>query len=240
MTAVAVLQRRNGRAQAAALVAEQGTVVVKGELASLRRELAVSNDELAARENDLAAARAEAAEQLAQAREQLAEAQEQLGALQLDLEAQRLEVERVTAQWRDATSEHDAASFWALEMQRSERTWRHHVAPGFDLPCPLVGSVDPLRTAVEIEAAALREESGTGVDVEWSLERSLDPAARLAVLRQVQEQLARFAKRSDRVIVRVSDGGDHVVAELMPAGALDPADLGPVVLRIACEAGPVT
>lgn len=218
----ATLDERRRRALAETRVADQRTTTVRAELAVIR-------DDLARREVELLDARA-AAETL---RQQLRTEQQHAGALQMELEVRQLEIERVSADLRKATSGHDAASLWQLEMMRSERTWRYHVAPGLDSPSPLdqPGS-DQLRTAVDIEASALREESGTAVEVEWNIPRPLDPGPALVVLRQVQEHLAQFAKRSDRITVRVSDGGDHVKTEVIATADPEVAGLEPVVLRI--------
>ena len=230
--AVLVVERKRRRAVAAGMVADQRTVTLKAELASTRDELADARQDLSRREGELLTARAE----YEVARQQLAAEQQRVGSLQVDLEVRQLEIDRVTTELRRAVTGHDAASLWQLEMMRSERTWRYNVAPGLDSASPLDDpDADQLHVAVDIEASAVREQSGTAVEVEWTMTRRIDPGPSLAVLRQVQEQLARFAKRSDRVTVRVVDGGDHVTTEVLATGDPEGTGLEPVVLHVACD-----
>ncbi len=221
-----MLERRRRLAIAGRDAADQRTATVKSELSNTR-------DELTERQGELATTR----DELDTAHQRLGDEQQRVASLRVELEVLQFEIERTSAELRKATSGHDATSLWALEMRRSERTWRYHVAPGLDSVSPLADASDQLQVAVEIEASAVREESGTAVDVQWSVPRQLSPGPALAVLRHVQEQLALLAKRSDRVMVRVTDGGDHVRTEVMAVGDDGSAvgDAEPAVHVVACD-----
>jgi hypothetical protein len=126
-----------------------------------------------------------------------------------------LELERVTI---------DASGWWALEAVRFDRAWRDHTAVGPSAPSPLAATDDPARTAVEILAEALREDSGTAIDVKWEAERvaSAAPAGRL--VRACEELLAVSRSADEGVItVRSGDEGTFVVSlRTEPSVALPP------------------
>jgi hypothetical protein len=112
---------------------------------------------------------------------------------------------------------------WALEVVRTARTWRYSVAVGPDEGSPFGTGDDPLRVAIEVEAAALREESGAEIDIDWDLPMRLDTSRSLIVLRAAQETLAAAARLADTVVLGVlADGGD-VVLTLRGPEADDPA-----------------
>lgn len=113
-----------------------------------------------------------------------------------------------------AVGGHDPATLWALELARSERRWRSEVSPDRNAISPIVGAADPLPVALEIEAAGVREETGTDVRVEWNIPAPLGPGLSLAVLRVVQELLAASAKEAELVVIRVSDEGDDLLVEV--------------------------
>ncbi len=71
---------------------------------------------------------------------------------------------------------------WALELLRSERTWRHSVAPGPDTPSVLGDAAEPLREALQIELDAAREEVGVEVELAADLPAELTPAGSLLAL----------------------------------------------------------
>lgn len=109
-----------------------------------------------------------------------------------------------------------------LELDRAERRWRHSVAPNpesddspFDQP-----GVDAARLAVEIEAAALREEVGAFITVEWKAEPITEPARAHLVLRMAQEILASAAREPEATHLVIEDepGGD-ISMRLVPADA---------------------
>lgn len=100
----------------------------------------------------------------------------------------------------------DATALWHLELARAERTWRHSVAVSLDQSSPFADTDDPLRSAVEIEVAALREEVGVSMELEWTAVVD-DLARRLIVLRVVQELLA-AASRSEQAVVLTGTSHD--------------------------------
>ncbi|HVX18779.1 MAG TPA: hypothetical protein VHA73_12165 [Acidimicrobiales bacterium] len=112
---------------------------------------------------------------------------------------------------------------WAFELVRTSRTWRYSVAVGPDDPSPFGPDDDPLRVAIEVEAAALREESGTEIGLDWDLPMRLDTSRSLIVLRASQETLAAAARLADTVVLGVLADGDDVVLTLRGPDADDPA-----------------
>lgn len=94
----------------------------------------------------------------------------------------------------DGSDEH-YAMLWNLEVARSERLWRTSVAidPAAD-HSPFDGVDDPTRKAVEIEAAALREDVGALITIDWQAPPVTSPARRLLVVRVAQELLATAAR----------------------------------------------
>jgi hypothetical protein len=101
-------------------------------------------------------------------------------------------------------------ALWALELARSERTWRHSVAPVPVGPSPFTQAADPLRLAVEVEAAALREEVGAPLEIRWQAEVD-DPARCLLVLRLAQELLAAAARQAGAAVLEVRGSGEVVL-----------------------------
>ncbi len=92
-------------------------------------------------------------------------------------------------------SEANARVLWDLELSRSERQWRNSVAiDPLGEPSPFEASDDPVREAVEIEAAALREDVGALITVDWQAPPIESPARRLMIVRVAQEMLATAAR----------------------------------------------
>ncbi len=122
-----------------------------------------------------------------------------------------------------------ADTLWALEVARSERSWRNSVAINpVDDPSPFDETDDPVRTAVEIEASALREDVGALIDVEWKIEPIVSSARRILVVRVVQEMLAsasRVPGAARLVASQNEDDGSLVLA-------FEPADEGGPVLNL--------
>ncbi len=106
-------------------------------------------------------------------------------------------------------------ALWDLELTRSERTWRHSVAinPEED-PNPFADTDDPVRLAVEIEAAALREDVGAFITIEWNAPPVADTGRRQLVLRVAQEILAAAAREPAPSTLRVS-GEAELTLELI-------------------------
>jgi hypothetical protein len=138
----------------------------------------------------------------------------ELTAARAATDAARAEVRGANAAVASArASTHDAAALWAFEVERSERRWRTSVAPGMHLDSPFVGAVDPLPVAIDIEAAATREEVGTRITVRWHAPGPLQPEVSLLALRSAQEMLAALAKAAETVeLVGTADGRDLLIA----------------------------
>lgn len=110
-----------------------------------------------------------------------------------------------------AAEDANAEMLWGLEVARSERAWRNSVAinPVAD-PSPFETAEDPVRKAVEIEAAALREDVGALITIDWQAEAIESPARRLLVVRVAQEMLASAARApgAARLVVTQNSEGD--------------------------------
>ncbi len=142
------------------------------------------------------------------------ELHEQVNALIDDRDGLRNEIDRAKQApalvLPEASSNGTAApqdTLWKLELARSERTWAHSVAvnPESD-ESPFDASDDLVRTAVEIEASALREEVGAFITIEWDAPPSADPGRQHLVLRVAQEILAAAAREPEASTLRVSGG----------------------------------
>ncbi|MFV0259046.1 MAG: hypothetical protein ACK5PP_11430 [Acidimicrobiales bacterium] len=98
---------------------------------------------------------------------------------------------------------------WQMELARSERTWRNSVAtnPQAD-DSPFTDADDPVRLAVEIEAAALRENVGAYIGIDWKASPIEDPARRHLVVRIAQEMLEAGARSPEAAQLLVSDAED--------------------------------
>ena len=106
----------------------------------------------------------------------------------------------------------DAGVLWALELLRSERTWRHSVAPGPDTPSVLADAAEPLREALQIELDAAREEVGVEVELAAELPTDLTTAGSLLALRVAQELLAPAVRRGELISLQlVPQGTDLIV-----------------------------
>ncbi len=118
---------------------------------------------------------------------------------------------------RDQASDIEPRVLWELELQRSERTWRHSVSilPESD-PSPFQQATDPLRLAVEVEAAALKEEAGAFLSVDWQAAPVEDPARAHLILRLAQEILSEAA-RSPIPTCLVVTGTGAVTLALVPS-----------------------
>lgn len=149
------------------------------------------------------------------------EARSKASSLATDLELTTTSLTAALRSRNDATAEieqlreaqhlgADTAALWALELARVERRWHASVAPGIDLTSPLVdASVDDQpRVALEIVAAALREETGTRSSVDWQLAAPLAAATALLTVRAGDEMMASAAPQAEavRLTVSMSDG----------------------------------
>ena len=114
-------------------------------------------------------------------------------------------------------------TLWNLELTRSERTWRTSVSTNPMAPgSPFDDTDDPVRTAVEIEAAALRENVGAFITIDWQADPVDDPIQRHLIVRVAQELLESAARSPEPSILQaVQDDDGHVSLSL---GAADTDD----------------
>jgi hypothetical protein len=120
----------------------------------------------------------------------------------------------------DGTEAINAQILWDLEVARSERQWRNSVAiDPLGEPSPFEAADDPVREAVEIEAAALREDVGALIDVEWKAGPIEDPSRRLMIVRVAQEMLATAARvpGAARLLVTQDDESGELKLEFVSA-----------------------
>ena len=109
----------------------------------------------------------------------------------------------------DGTSEADASVLWDLEMARSERQWRNSVAiDPLGETSPFEATDDPVREAVEIEAAALREDVGALITVDWQAPPIESAARRLMIVRLAQEMLATASRVPGAAQLQVSQDAE--------------------------------
>lgn len=220
-----VLLARARRALAAASV----------EAAGLRAEVAAGRDELATTTTALddARARVEAVEaERDAARRERADAEaagRRAAQAQAAAEAEVSETAALAARLIDDGAA-DPAALWALERARSERTWRHSVAAVADAGSPFVGA-PPLPVALEIEAAAVREEVGAVVDLTVDLPAGTTAGASLATLRVTQELLALAARKGEVTTVAVGAEGTDIVVRVAAFDA-ESTPLAPDVLAL--------
>ncbi len=113
------------------------------------------------------------------------------------------------------------ATLWALELARSKRTWRTSVAANpFAEPTPFEETDDPVRLAVEVEAAALRENVGALVDIDWQIGPVTDPTRSHLIVRVAQELLEAAARNPEPLRLVVS-GDPDVTLRLEPRDGAD-------------------
>ncbi len=113
---------------------------------------------------------------------------------------------------RRAATGLDPELMWALELTRSERTWRHSVSIGPNQSSVLIGSVNVLADVLQVEADAIREEVGTYVEVHADVPADVTAAGCLLALRMAQELLATVVRHVETSILEVhSDGTDIVI-----------------------------
>jgi hypothetical protein len=92
-------------------------------------------------------------------------------------------------------------------------------------PGPFAADGDPVQVAIEVEAAAVREEVGSVIAVDWQVAGRLGAADGLLVVRTAQELLVSGSRVvEDGVLVVERDGTDVVVALRGPGGVEVDAD----------------
>ncbi len=103
----------------------------------------------------------------------------------------------------------NAEMLWDLEVARSERAWRNSVAINpVDDPSPFESTDDPVHTAVQIEASALREDVGALIEIDWRAKPIEAASRRLLVVRVAQEMLALAARAPGAAKLVVTHEGD--------------------------------
>jgi hypothetical protein len=216
-------------------------------------ELTDAHDEIA----ELRGEAKEAASQLQEREEQLAEAKSLAGEQADKIETQSTEIDTLQAtngelEARAAAAEAEAAAaaarnigivvgdaidvgspqpetLWALELTRSQRTWRTSVAPNPDADIdPFEGSDDLVRKAIEIEAAALRENVGAFITLDWQAGQVTDPARKHLVVRVAQELLEAAARGPEPSRLVVTSDDDDVIT-LRLEGVNDAEEPVPVI-----------
>ncbi len=119
------------------------------------------------------------------------------------------------------------AMLWDLEVARSERLWRTSVAidPSSEAN-PFADTDDPTRRAVEIEAAALREDVGALITIDWQAPPIQSAARRLLVVRVAQELLATAARAPGATRLLVSQKpGEETTGDGKGVGGADDGEL---------------
>lgn len=101
---------------------------------------------------------------------------------------------------------------WSLALAASERLWHTSVAAGPVGVSPLADADDPLRTAIEIEVDAAREEAGAAIELVWELDGIVPVAQAVLALATVQGLVASVAKTaaSATLTIRGVGGGVEV------------------------------
>jgi len=198
----------------------------KAGLSDRTTELIGALDEAAdtlRKRTDLADAQAGQIDSLSAARDEL----------QLKLTAAEEQIVTLTARpgvvVGDSGDDPAAETLWALEVARSERSWRNSVAINpIDDPSPFDESDDPVRTAVEIEASALREDVGALISVDWRIPPIETAARRILIVRVAQEMLASASRVPGPARLVASTEADDGSLTL----AFEPADDGGPVLNL--------
>jgi hypothetical protein len=234
--------RRADRAEAEAVgrAEEAATALAEAERRAAAAEAARDDADRRVAEADRARAEAERRATVAesarvQADERVAAAEQQLAARAPAAEPAR-DPEPAEA---SAPAPVDGAGLWALERRRAERTWRTSVAVRPDDPSPFADTDDDLAAAVRIDVAAVNEEVGARLELEWSLAPLSSQEDKVLVRRVVEELVAGAARGAEQGTIRVAaDGADVVVAvdAVDATGAPEAPSLEPVGERVVAEA----
>jgi hypothetical protein len=208
-----------------------------GELARLDDALVVLRDDLAnaqeaAREADAAAVAAVA--QADATHEELVRARSDAEGLRTELDELRAAPEPPPAEERPEVAPLLVEGLWALERTRTERTWRQSVSLDPTGPGPFADGGEPARVAVEVEAAAVREEVGSVIEVDWQVEGLIPPGDGLLLVRSAQELLARGSRTVEDGVLVVARDGDDLVLSLLGRDREVP-DLDGAVIRLAAS-----
>jgi predicted nucleic acid-binding Zn-ribbon protein len=177
-------------------------VKLTGEVADLNGRVEEANETLRKR-TELADAQAAQIEVLSGARDDL----------QLELTAAEERIVTLTARPEvvvgESGNDPGAETLWDLEVARSERSWRTSVAiDPMGETSPFETTDDPVRTAVEIEASALREDVGALISVDWKAMPIESASRRLLVVRVAQELLAQASRAPGAARLIVTDSAE--------------------------------
>lgn len=195
--------------------------VAESQHASSSKELTVSQEELSATQGELA----ELNDELDEA-DTLAESQSaELASLAIETEELKAKLDKAKAESKPHGV--DPATLWELELARSERTWRYSVAINPDDLSPFIAEADLLRLAVETEAAALRDEVGAFLTVDWQADEIDDPARSLLILRLSHELLNKASRINEPTVLVVTTETEagNIVLRLQPTEDGDTIDI---------------
>ncbi|MGF1597525.1 MAG: hypothetical protein ACFCVK_11450 [Acidimicrobiales bacterium] len=210
------------------------TVVLKGELTTSANEIRRLGSQIIERDATIATRAADVAERderLAGRAREIAALNADIAALNGDIDGLRSQLEAAERRAGDAEAALAAAreagivigdtvdaghpaALWDLEVARSERTWRTSVALDPSADSPFETTDDPVRLAVEIEAAALRENVGSAIVVDWEAAAVADPGRRHLIVRVAQE-LLETAARSPEPARLVASGDEEITLRLV-------------------------
>ncbi len=198
-----------------ALAAFAATIVGMRRLSQQRTATAVAQRSVVQAQQQVAtadAARIQADEHAKDAQELLQAAEARAAAADDSLaEFMATELERL----RRAATGLDPQLLWALELTRSERTWRHSVSIGPNQSSVLMGSVNVLADVLQVEADAIREEVGTYVEVQADVPADVSAAGCLLALRMSQELLATVVRHVETSVLEVHVDGPDIVITLL-------------------------
>ncbi len=189
-----------------------------GELARLDDELvtlrdALANAQEAAREADAAAVAAVA--QADATETELVRARGEAESLRGELDDLRAAPAPPADEQRPEVAALLVEGLWALERTRTERTWRQSVSLDPSGPGPFAGGDDPARVSIEVEAAAVREDVGSIIEVDWQVEGPIPQGDGLLLVRSAQELLARASRTVEDGVLVVSRDGDDLLLSLL-------------------------
>jgi hypothetical protein len=171
-------------------------------------------DSAVARATEAEAARRNAESSLSAAYAEVGAATSRAQAAEIAAEAAQAAATTARAALVDAGWGHGPGpgTLWSLELARSERTWRNSVAT--DPGSVFEPGSDRLRTAIETDLAAAREEAGVDIRLVWELVDEIEALAALAVLRVAQELVAGAVPLADEAQLVVEPDDDDVIVRI--------------------------
>jgi hypothetical protein len=215
---------RMGRLTRELDAANARAVGIQGELLSTQEQIKsieVARDDATARihaaekrADDAEASRRSAETQLSSAFADVGAATSRAQAAEIAAEAAQSAATTARAALVDAGWGHGPGpgTLWSLELARSERTWRNSVAS--DPDSTFEPGSDRLRTAIETDLAAAREEAGVDIALVWELVDEIEALSALAVLRVAQELVAGAVPLADEAQLVVEPDDDDVIVRV--------------------------